>query len=175
MQSLDAAASFGFDLLLIEGAGSFKRVADKAAELCFQGEDAGERIAEELTARNAEEALHGVRDQGGAALGGEQQDAILQVRHDRVEVLLHGGEDFLDVAHAAPDALDFVGDLKDGVLGRGTDEASFFRRRELGGRRRPFGKRAALFEAGLLQRVQAPADLFNRLQGEVGEQRSYGQ
>ena len=85
-------------------------------------EDAVDAAAEEAGAGDAEEALDGVGDQGGAAFGGEEQDAILQVRHDGVEVLLECGEDLLDIAHAAADALDLVRDLTDGVLCGGTDE-----------------------------------------------------
>ncbi len=119
---LDAASGLGLDLLLVQGAAGFEGVADQAAELGLQAEDAVDAAAEEAGAGDAEEALDGVGDQGGAALRGEEQDAVLQVRHDRVEVLLEGGEDLLDIAHAAADALDLVGDLDDGVLGGGPDE-----------------------------------------------------
>ena len=106
---------------------------------------------------------------------GEQQDAVLQVGHDRVEVLFQGGEDLFHVAHAPADALDLVRDQHHGVLGGGTDEGRradqppFFRGGQLGGLGGR-GLEGVLLEARVLQSVEAQIDLLNRLESQVGEE-----
>ena len=62
--------------------------------------------AEDGFARNLEESPRRFRHQHGAAVCGEQQDAVLQVAENLVEILFQRREDFLNIAHALADALD---------------------------------------------------------------------
>ncbi len=89
---------------------------------------------------------------------GVKQDAVLQVGHDLVEVLLQGGEDLFHVAHTTSDAFDFVRHQHHGIIARSA------------GRRL-----AGSFRLRQRQGIEASPDLFNRFQRKVGKERSKNQ
>src|SRR5689334_2763094 len=99
-RDLNAATGFCLDLLLVEGVSVLEGIAHQTTDFGFESEDAVDAAAKEPGTWDAEKPLNGIRDQGSTALGGEQQDAVLQVRHDGIEVFLESGEDLLDIAHA---------------------------------------------------------------------------
>ena len=101
---------------LNEGDAGVEGIAEALPEYGGTVEDFAGVEAEDAVALDGEEAARRLGDQHGAAIAGEEQDAVLEVAEDLVEVFLESGEDLFNVAHALAEALDFAGDGGGGVL-----------------------------------------------------------
>src|SRR6185312_10351837 len=99
----------------------------------------------------------GAGDKDGTGVAGEEHHAVLEVGENLVEVFLEGGENLFDVFHASSEALNFMGDLDDGISGG--------QGRGLGG----WLDGGAGSVGGCLERVEAGADLGDGSEGEVGD------
>src|ERR1700742_2364852 len=95
-RNFHVAPGLGGDLLLNEHHARVERLAYQSAESGIPRKHLVEFRTEYLGTAHPEKPLHGIADQNRARIMGVQQDAVLQVRHDLVEVFLKSRENFLD-------------------------------------------------------------------------------
>jgi hypothetical protein len=107
---LDASASLSDDDFLGQRGGGCECMTESTAQERFGVEDFSGVETKDEAVVEGEEAPGGLRDEDGALVGGEEEDAVLKVAENLIEVFLEGGEDLLDIAHTLTDALDLAGD-----------------------------------------------------------------
>src|SRR5437764_4268790 len=105
-RDLDVGAVVAGNLHHVHGTVHAERAENAAAELRMSGEDLLGMLAQHLAPRLAKEGLDGGAYQHCALIAREQHQAILQVGHDLIDILLQGREDFIDGAHLPPNAFD---------------------------------------------------------------------
>ena len=105
-RDLDVGAVVAGNLHHVHGTVRAERAENAAAELRMSGEDLLGMLAQHLAPRLAKEGLDGGAYQHCALIAREQHQAILQVGHDLIDILLQGREDFIDGAHLPPNAFD---------------------------------------------------------------------
>ena len=146
---LDASAAIALHFALHDGAVFLKSLQDQSTERGRLQENLLDGATQNLAAGTPQEALGGGADQHDPRVAGEQHEAVLQLGHHLLHVVLEGGEDLIGVPHLPPQ----VGDLQ--------------------------GHQSVLVVAGLAigkqiggagaHAVEITAEFFQRAEGEVGD------
>jgi len=92
-----------------KGLMAVNRIPHQPAERPLGGEDGFHAFAQHLAPGAADKLLGGGADQHHLPVTGEQHQAVLQVGHDLIEVLLQGGENLLNIAKLAAEPVDLGG------------------------------------------------------------------
>src|ERR1700677_1610667 len=109
-RQLDTAARFGEQLLLMKRHTGIEGIPEGLAQSRRTRKNLVSVQTEEALLAQRQEAANRLRNEHRAAVGREEQDAVLKVAQNLVEVLLQGGEDLLDIAHARAKALNLSRD-----------------------------------------------------------------
>src|SRR5215469_4999599 len=114
--NLNAAAIRAFHFSLSEWTASLEAVENHGAERSIVREDIARAAAQHFAAWPSQEPFDGCADQHNVEVPREQHQAVLQVRHQLVDVVLQCGEDFLGVPHLASKVRDLERDQAEFVM-----------------------------------------------------------
>src|SRR5215469_6206500 len=109
-RDLHTLAVRGLDLFLCHRTAQVKTLEQQHAQRGIAGEDLIHGSAKQLAPRAAQEALHRGANQHYARLAGEQHQAVLQIPHDLVDVVLQGRENLLGIPYLATQVRNLQGD-----------------------------------------------------------------
>src|SRR6185312_9556445 len=107
---LHATAIRGLNLPLLDGVVQPKSIQQQRAKWRFGGKDLSGALSMKLPARPTEKTLHRRAYQHNFGIAREEHEAVLQARHDLVDIALQRGEDFAGVPHLAANGGQFLSD-----------------------------------------------------------------